>query len=425
MRRLLISLPMLAIAVCSWSESLTIKECVALAREHYPAVAQYGLLENTARFNLSNVSKSWLPQGTVYAQGTWQNEVMELPDALSKMMAMQGADYTGLEKLQYKVGVDVNQQIWDGGKASANRKSIEAGTDVERKSLSLQLYDVEGRVEDLYFALLLYDARIVRADKSIALVDSTLRQVRSMFANGMALQSDCDQIEARLLTLQQQRVKMIAARESYQRILEIFIGEQIAGRNLILPEKEITHESNHPQLQLFDARVNHIMAQEAGIKASVMPKVGAFATAYYGYPGFNMFKNMQNRDMSFNFMAGVKVTWNFGSLYTRPNSLRKLQIQRQQVDVDRETFLFNNHMAESEHLGQIEGLREMMQNDKRIVELRGSVMRAAQSQLHNGVIDATDLLTKITDEELAENDLALHHIELTKAQYQLNHIRNK
>lgn len=66
-----------------------------------------------------------------------------------------------------------------------------------------------------------------------------------------------------------------------------------------------------------------------------------------------------------------------------------------------------------------------MRDDERIVELRASVMRASQSQLRSGVIDATSLLTKITDEELAENDLILHRIELIKAIYQLKHIRNK
>lgn len=51
MRRLTVMVSMIALAICSWGEPLTIEECVALAREHYPAVAQYGLLEKTAHYS--------------------------------------------------------------------------------------------------------------------------------------------------------------------------------------------------------------------------------------------------------------------------------------------------------------------------------------------------------------------------------------
>lgn len=124
-------------------------------------------------------------------------------------------------------------------------------------------------------------------------------------------------------------------------------------------------------------------------------------------------------------MVGLRASWNFGALYTRRASLDKLRIERQRIEIDRQTFMFNTRIAENESMGQIEALRQLMQSDRRIVQLRQSVTRAAQSQLRNGVIDTTALLSKITDEELAENDLALHQIELIKAIYQLNHIRNK
>ena len=42
-----------------------------------------------------------------------------------------------------------------------------------------------------------------------------------------------------------------------------------------------------------------------------------------------------------------------------------------------------------------------MADDSRIVELRRSVRKVAESQLENGVIDATSLLDKITAESQA------------------------
>lgn len=406
---------------------LTIDECVSFARKNYPAVSQYGLLDKVKQLNLSNVSKMWLPQGSVSAQLTWQNEVAALPEVLTNILSQQGVDYPGLDKTQYRIGIDVAQQIWDGGITKANKRAISTGNTVERTAIDLQLYDVEGRVEEIYFSMLLLNERIEQSDKTIALVDSTLSQIRSMYANGVATKSDCDQTEAKLLTLQQQKSRLISTLVSIRRVMEIFIGESIGDRRLVLPSEDLTvaDVGLHPQLRLFDDKIANLTAQEAGIKASVMPTIGAFISGYYGYPGYNMFKNMQSRELSFNFMVGVKVAWNFGSLYTRGNSLHKLQLQRTQVESDRATFNFHNNIAISESIGQIAALRDVMRNDERIVELRNSVVTAARSQLDNGILDATALLSKITDSELAENDMAQHHIELVKAIYNLKHLKNK
>ncbi len=419
---ILMSLPFLLTA---YAENLTLEQCVKMANNNYPSISQYGIIEKVEQFNLSNASKAWLPQGAVLGQVTWQNDVAAWPEQFATMLSQLGMNFPGIDKTQYKVGIDLSQQIWDGGTTAANKRVIESAAEVERRSFDVQIYDVEGRVQDVYFGILFLDGRIKSAGKSIALVDSTLLQVRSMYRNGVAMQSDCDQIEAKLLTLQQQKSQLISTRNSYLRVLGIFIGEPVGERELVLPIQNHVSNSERPQLRLFDAQLRRITSQEGGIKASLMPQIGAFASGYYGYPGFNMFKNMQSRDPSFNYMVGVKVSWNFGSLYTRSNSLNKLQLQRQLIESNRETFLFNNSIAESEASAKIESMREVMQNDERIVTLRRNVLHAAQSQLRYGVIDATSLLAKITDAELAENDLILHNIELNKAIYNLNHIQNK
>lgn len=425
-RRLMCLLALLTVLIpAARAERLTIEECVGLARKNYPAVAQYGLIERTALFNLSNASKAYLPQGAVAGQLTWQNDVAAWPDRFAAMLAQQGIDFPGLDKTQYKVGVDLNQMIWDGGATSASRSAIKSAANVEQRALDVQFYDVEGRVEDVYFGILMLEGRIAGIDKSIALVDSTQAQLASMLRNGVAMQSDCDQMEAKLLALKQQRRQLEASAGTYKRVLELLIGEAIGGRELALPDENPVCDDRNPQLRLFDAQLRSIDSREAAVKASVMPGVGAFASGYYGYPGLNMFKNMQTHTPSFNFIVGVKVTWHFGALYSRGNSLGKLALQRQQIEADRRTYLLNRDMQQTEAESSISCLRDLMQSDRQIVELRQSVVSAAQSQLRHGVIDTTALLSKITEAELAENDLTLHRIELIKAIYNLNHIKNK
>ena len=66
-----------------------------------------------------------------------------------------------------------------------------------------------------------------------------------------------------------------------------------------------------------------------------------------------------------------------------------------------------------------------MKEDSRIVELRANVRRAAEAQLENGVIDATALLSKITDENQARLASAYHEIQFIQSIYQLKYTLNR
>ena len=73
----------------------------------------------------------------------------------------------------------------------------------------------------------------------------------------------------------------------------------------------------------------------------------------------------------------------------------------------------------------INGLKKIIAEDSRIVALRGNVRRAAESQLKNGVIDATALLAKITDENQAQLTARYHRIRLLQNIYRLKNTLNK
>ena len=166
-------------------------------------------------------------------------------------------------------------------------------------------------------------------------------------------------------------------------------------------------------------------ARQADVTAGVMPRVGLFAQAYYGYPGFNYFESMMQHDLSLNLLAGVRVSWNIGALYTKRNARQRLRLSSADIAAERDAFLFNNRLEVREQLDRIDELKKVMEDDSRIVELRTNVRRAAESQLTNGVIDTTDLLGKLTDENRARLDASYHRIQLLQHIYQLKHTVNQ
>ncbi len=409
------------------SAQVTLEECVTLAQDNYPLIQKYDLLKQTKEVNLSDINKSWLPQINVYGQGTVQNETPSFPESLAGIISQTGTNISGLNEWQYKVGADISQNIWDGGTSKTKRK-IEHAEDAERQAaMDVQLYAIRERVEDLYFGILLMDEQIEQTRNMQALLQSNLDKLRSMQKNGTAMQSDVDMVEAQYLSTNQQLIQAESASGSYRKVLELFTGKSLAGQELLKPDASIPQDlkPDRPELRQFEAQLLANEAKNASITASTMPKIGLFAQAYYGYPGFDYFESMMNRDPSFNILAGVKVSWNIGAFYHKKNDKRKLRLASDNIIVERDIFLFNTNLKTRSQLDRIDELKAVMKENDRIVQLRENVRKAAESQLDNGIIDATALLTKLTDEKQARLNASYHEIQLLQNIYQLKYTLNK
>ena len=422
MKKIFVIAFLLSVALAGHAQ-VTLAQCIEAACENYPLIVRYGLIEKTQAVSLSDINKSWLPQIGAYAQGSVQNAVPEFPERLQQMVP----DLQGLGKVQYKVGIELNQNIWDGGQSKSERSIQRAQTEEQRAALDVKLYAVRERVESLFFGALLAEEQVKQFDLTIALLNDNIRRMRSMLENGTAMRADVDMLEAQLLSVTQQRTQIESAATNCRRMLAIFTGLELGNQTLAKPEAKMptTMTANRPELRLFDAQNHTFAAQEGGIKSSLMPRVGFFAQAFYGYPGFNNFKSMMDRTMTFNVLAGLRVSWNIGGLYTKDNRRKKLLLACEGVENDRDVFLFNNRLQATQQSDKIDEIRRVMADDQRIVELRGNVRKAAESQLKNGVIDATALLTKITDENQARLTAAYHEIQLLQSIYQLKYTLNR
>ena len=425
MRRTFLLLLMVLTALTSQAQ--TLDECCRLAREHYPEIRQYDLIAETEQYNISNAARAWIPQVVLSGQATYQSATPTYPEAFNAMIAANGLDMSGIRKDQYKVAIDVSQNIWDGGQSKANREIAEAEAAVERSRVDVSLYDLQSRIQNLYFGILLLDERVAQTESLIEVLDANLNRMRTYYKNGVAMQSDVDAVEAELLTASQTLSQVEASRASYRRMLEVFIGQPLTDKTLTRPAMVdvASRTSARPELAMFEAQSDKLAAQRKAIDASVMPRFSAFAQGYYGYPGLDMFKSMVSSEWTLNAIVGVRMSWNIGAFYTKKNNLSKLDAAERQIAVQRDVFLFNTGMQTTQDDGEIARLRSAIEDDNRIVELRRSVRMAAESKLENGVIDATDLLRKIADETTATLNRSTHEIELLQATYRLKTTLNQ
>ena len=420
-------LTLFAVVCTAASSGQSLEECRHLAREHYPEIRQYDLIAQTEQYNLSNAARAWIPQVTLSGQATYQSATPTYPEAFNTILQANGVEMAGVSKDQYKVAVDVSQHIWDGGKSKADKAIAEAEAEEQRSRVDVSLYDLQSRVDNLYFGILLLDERKAQTEALIEVLAINLARLQTYYKNGVAMQADVDAVEAELLTARQSLGQVESSRASYRRMLEIFIGQPLAADNLERPAMQLlqSRTSARPELALFEAQESKLEAQRKAINASLMPRFSAFAQGYYGYPGLDMFKSMVSSAWTPNAIIGMRMSWNIGALYTKKNNLEKLNAAEKQIAVQRDVFLFNTQMQITQDDGEIARLRQAIADDSRIVELRRRVRMAAESQLENGVIDATDLLRKITDETSASLARSTHEIELLQATYRLKTTLNQ
>ncbi|MBR5086246.1 MAG: TolC family protein [Muribaculaceae bacterium] len=416
-----------AFMILGANAQLTIERCQELARENFPLIKQYGLIEQSSKYTLDNLKHSWLPQVNLSAQATYQSETPSFPDQMKTMLAASGLEMQGLAKDQYRVQLDVNQKIFDGGKASSERALNEA-QDLEQKAQTdVDIYGLNKRVNEIFFGVLLMDDRIKQTDMTLEMLNGNLDKLQSHVRNGIATSADESMLRAEILTMEQSKTSMVWNREAYKHMLEILIGQQVGDRYLVRPNSAEpgTTAINRPELRLIDAKIRTLNAREKSINASVMPVISVFGQAFYGYPGFNTFENMISRKWSLNALVGVRASWSLSSLYDRKNNFNRLSTARQQAELQRDAFLLNTQLEVSRENDDISRLRELIASDVTIIDLRRDVRLAEESKLRNGVIDIHRLVERITDENSAAQTQIIHNIELLKTIYDLKNTVNQ
>ena len=425
MNRFLISLSFI-IYHFSFSQAQTLEECQQAAERNYPLIQQYGLIDKTTKLTVANIQKGWLPQISASAQATLQSDVTTFPDKMQTMYQTMGIDMEGLKLDQYRVGIDVQQMVFDGGVIKNQKEIAREQGKVQAAQNEVSLYNVRKRVNEMYFGLLLVDEQILLNKDLQELLAQNEKNLASMVKGGTAAESDFQNVKAERLNVVQQMTGLQAQQSALLRMLSAFCGIEV--KKVVKPmannQYPITN-NQRPELKAIDALLKLADTQEKALNAALMPKLGVFAQGFYGYPGYNIFEDMMSRRFSLNGMIGARLTWNIGALYTRKNDKAKLNVQRSMFNVQRETFLYNNNLEQIQQNENIERYKKLMADDEEIISLRSSIRKAAESKLSHGIIDVNDLVKEITNENAAKVHGRVHEIEMLKEIYDLKYTTNQ
>lgn len=411
--------------LASTTTAQTLEECQKAAEKNYPLIKQYGLIAQTTELTVSNIQKEWLPKIAVSAQATYQSNVVAWPERIQSIYQQMGLAMKGLKKDQYKMAIDLQQTLYDGGTIASKQAIARQEAKVQEAENQTKLYQVHHRVNEMYFALLLLNEQIKLNNNVKSLLLSSENKLAAMVKSGTAATSDLDNIKAERLSAEQQYTSLKAEQQMLQHILTTFCGIKVENVQKPTPVSIDTLTNNRPELQLFNSKLKLSETQEKALNTRLHPTLALFAQGYYGYPGMNMFNDMIDHKWRLNGIVGVKLSWNVGALYTRKNDKARLRLQRELIENEREVFLFNNSMEQIRQNSNINRFKTMMQTDKEIIALRTNVRKAAESKLLHGIIDVNSLLREINNENAAKVQWAIHEIDMLKEMYNLKYTNNQ
>lgn len=403
---ILFLIPLFALA----QQKMTLENCYSLVHHNYPTAKQINLLQQKSDYEVNALQTGKLPKIDLNTQGTYQNQVTEIPNPF----------VTPLNKDQYKATLDVNQLLYNGGLIDANTKLKEAQTKTQQQQVEVNLYQLKSKIHQLFFSILLLQERKDLLMTKQKQLDSKIKEVKSGIQFGAILPASEKVLEAENLKIKQQLSEIQYDKKKLFENLSSITYTTIP-ETTVLEKPIITVATNttinRPEIHYFELQEQQIEASKSILTKNNLPKINAFGIAGYGNPGLNMVEN------SFEpiFMVGLKANWNVFDWNKSKSEKEALSVSADIVATEKETFLLNNNIQLQEINAEIQKSEANIATDTDIITLREYVEKSANSQLKNGVITASEYLTEFTNLYEAKNSQKIHEIqlELAKANYQV------
>ena len=402
---------LLFIGLINAQETITLEQCYQWSRENYPLIKKQELIKKAEQYTTENALKGWLPQVNITAQATYQNDVTQFP------VKLPNVNVEPLSKDQYKVFADVSQTIYDGGNIRNQKNLAKIQSEVQNIQTEVELDKLKERINQLYFGILQTNKQWTQLQFTKLDIKEGIKKAEAQLKNGVIFRSNLDVLKAELVKIEQKEIELQAIKQNFVQMLSYFIKKNIdENTQLETPEKILlTKNNNRSELKLFDAQKQLLETQRKIINTKNTPKLGAFFQGGYGKPGFNMLKN----EFDIFYIGGIRLNIPISGFYTQKNDLALLENQSQDIEIQRENFLFNQNFIEIQQRNDLEKIQNLIDKDNELIELRKNIKTASLAQLENGVINTNDYLREVTAEEQAILTKITHEIQYLLTQYNL------
>lgn len=394
---------------CQGQQAITLQYLIQKAEQNYPATIQKEYVNALGNQNERILGMSLYPQVNVTGQATYQSEITKFD--------IPGSSLPTLPKDNYNIGLDLRFPLTEFGVVSAKKQLEQARTNLGINQLDVELQRIRERVTNVFGNILLQQENKRILLIRIADIEAQRKKVAVGVTNGAILKSNVLVFESEILTAEQRISDIDAVVLSLTQELSILTGSAINPDTIFqLPSNDTLQKAiNRPEFLAFQSQKDILSLQKEVLKKENIPKLFVFSQGFYGRPGYNFL----NTDLRFYGIAGGGISWNINNAVIQKKRGKSIEINKQIVDKQKETFNLNLQTALIQKETEIKKYEIIISKDQEIVNKRKEIMKSVSSQLENGAITSTEYLTELNAQNAAELSLVLHKVQqsIAKAQY--------
>lgn len=405
---------------------LTLKKCYEKAYETSSIAGEKSAYQGIWQIKDKNLAKGWLP--TIDANGSfiYNSSVIDMSSVLGSL------PFPGIEDLikplpheQYKVTVDINQVIYDGGAIKNSRTLEKTDLNINEKQTETDLYKLRSQINSFYFNILLLVRQKELLQNYLGLINKRISSMSSAQENGVIPKSDIDVMTSEKIKIEQQLTENEIRKNSFIKTLSEITGDKIdTATRFITPAPSFSPSDDlyRPELQLYDLRNEQLSASLRVIDSKRLPKAFGFATLGYGNPpGNNFFKD----EFAPYYIVGAGVKWNIFDWNKAKNEKQVINYQKIILDQRKNDLEDNFKRLLEVKDAEILSLETLVKSDSDLVAVRKRITAAADSRYSNGTITATEYLNELNSEKQAVINSEIHKINLSMAKIEYLNISGK
>ena len=375
--------------------------------ENYPSIRQQILNIKDGELVQKGLDTNWYPKVNIAGSATYQNEVTEFSIPGNRI-----GGFPTTKKDQYKLGLEITQQLFDAGLTKVHKEIEELNTINKENSLNAEILKVKEAVLDAAITIMVAKNTLKQLSHTMDNLNNRLKILQVSIDNDEALPSKKDELEVEILQLDQQvtgiKTSIKTAYETLQTLSGLNMDKQLDIEFSGMEAQRTRDFELRPEVQNFDIAQLKLDWQKLELKRQALPKISLFADGYYGRPGFNFLDN--------NFrpygIGGINLSFPISSLAYNKTVKKELKIQKEYVELDKKKLIDQLSIQNNTLKNNMAAIKSYIQEDAQIVTKRHNILEVAQTQFDNGVLLSTDYLEKLYNAQNAEINLSIHKLQL-------------
>lgn len=389
------------------------------ATQNYPGLNQR-ILNSEIKDNAnSGLSKRFLPQFNLTAQGSWQSDVTSLPISLPNVKIPE------MPKDSWKAQLEIQQLIYDGGNIQNQKDLLNVQNLLDDNVLAGDLWQLTSQVTDQYYSYFI----LISANEQLLATRTVLNERKKIYLTSLKYGSTSEEegliLDAEVLKINQQMEENSSTNDGILKTLEILTG--LHSISLARPavdialQPDVNIQNNRPELARFSLMQQRLDLNIKNRQAIKLPQLGAFVQTGYGRPSLNML----NTEFDFYAMVGIKASWNLFDWGIARKDKAVLSVQKEIISSQREVYNQKINSQSEQLKSDAKKYSDLILLDNQQIELRERIAKIATLRFDEGVMNAADLVARLNDVTIAKIQHQLHLIRLQQTIVKYNQLFGK